>query len=453
MIDFKLLTKPYNEQAIKSLQRLVQSNSVYDESTVSTKYPYGIGVHDSLMIVYKMAKKDGFDVEYIDGRVTEISFGEGEQEIGIFAHADVVPATGSWDYPPFSGTVKDGYMYSRGTSDDKGPLIAAYYALKALKDSDLIKGYKVRMVVGGDEERGSSCMHYYFNTLKKKPVTYGFTPDAEFPLIYGEKGITNYIASKEIDLHPLLRLSGGKASNSVIDELKMAIVRDDSFIETLEAMKLKYTFKNVGEQSHITIFGKSAHGSMPELGFNAGLAALDALGNHYGIGFLSNIAECYRDTKGRNFDAYYYSELLGESSYNVGLMEYKEGKLTFVTNFRHPENVVIEEHLDLVGHALDMEIQVRSTSKPLVFDPKSDFIQKLLHVYQAETGDLTSMPMAIGGGTYAKECPNTVAFGSAFKGRDGSIHQANEHVLLDDIYAQMHIYAHAIHALGVELCG
>ena len=140
MIDFKQLTKPYNEMAMKSLQRLVQVNSVYDEHTVSEKYPYGVGVYDALMTVYNMAKKDGFDVVFVDGRLTEISFGEGEKEIGIFAHADVVPATGDWAYPPFSGTIANGYMFSRGTSDDKGPLIAAYYALKALKDNNLIKG-------------------------------------------------------------------------------------------------------------------------------------------------------------------------------------------------------------------------------------------------------------------------------------------------------------------------
>ncbi|HKM02642.1 MAG TPA: Sapep family Mn(2+)-dependent dipeptidase [Bacilli bacterium] len=451
MIDFKQLTKPYEESAVKSLQRLVQSNSVYDESTVSNEHPYGLGVHESLTIVHNMAKKDGFKVEYIDGRVTEITFGEGEREIGIFAHADVVPATGTWDYPPFSGTIRDGYMYSRGVSDDKGPLIAAYYAIKALKEAGLINGYKVRMVVGGDEERGSSCMHYYFNILKKAPVTYGFTPDAEFPLIYGEKGITNYISTKEINLNPLISLSGGKASNSVIDELNMVISKDDSFMETLKEMKLKFTYKNVGNEAHITVFGKSAHGSMPELGFNAGLAALEALGSHYSLGFLSNIAESYKDTKGRNLDAYYYSDLLGESSYNIGLMNYKNGVLEFTTNFRHPENVDISTHLNNVAAMTDMEVSAKSSSLPLLFDPKSPFIQKLLNVYQLETGDLDSKPMAIGGGTYAKECPNTVAFGSAFKGRDGSIHQANEYVLLTDIYAQMHIYAHAIYALGLEL--
>ena len=70
-----------------------------------------------------------------------------------------------------------------------------------------------------------------------------------------------------------------------------------------------------------------------------------------------------------------------------------------------------------VSSLTDMDVRAKSSSLPLLFDPQSAFIQKLLSVYQKETGDMVSKPMAIGGGTYAKECPNTVAFGSAFKGK------------------------------------
>lgn len=451
MIDFKKLTAPYNPQAIGSLQTLVQSNSVYDPLTVSEKHPYGLGVDQSLKIVYQMAKDDGFKVDYIDGRLVEISFGEGSKEIGIFAHADVVPATGTWTYPPFSGTIKDGYMYSRGVSDDKGPLIAAYYAMKALKEQDLIKGYKVRMVVGGDEERGSSCMHHYFHVLKKPAVTYGFTPDAEFPLIYGEKGITNYNSSKKLKLAPIKSFHGGKAANSVIDEFVIALPVDQALLDHLKVENIKHQVVVKDKEMTLTIFGKSAHGSLPELGINAALIGLKVLGMRYHLDELTRLAHLYEDSSGKNLDAYYHTELLGASTYNIGLMSYDGTTLQFVTNFRHPETVNVSKHLEHIHRITNFEVVARSSSKPLLFDPKSKFIAKLMEVYQQETGDLTSKPMAIGGGTYAKECPNTVAFGSAFKGRDGDIHQANEYVLLDDIYAQMHIYAHAIYALGVEL--
>lgn len=451
MIDFKKITKPYEQEAVQTLSRFVQINSVYDEKTATETNPYGLGVHDALVFVQRLARKDGFNVKYIDGRVTEITFGEGKNEIGIFAHADVVPATGKWNHPPFSGAIVGDYMYSRGTSDDKGPLIAAYFALKALKENDLIKNYRIRMVVGGDEERGSSCMNHYFKKQGNPPVTYGFTPDAEFPLIYGEKGITNYISTKNIDLSPLIYLKGGEASNSVIDKVDFIIEKDDTFIDTLQAMKLEFNIKNVLDQTHVTVYGKSAHGSLPEKGINAGVLALGALAKHYNIGFLSNLVDSYKDLNGRNLDVYSRTDLLGVTTLNIGLIEYNDTTLTFTTNFRYPEDVVLDDAIETIRENTDMDIKIKSTSRVLLFDPKSDFIQKLLSVYQIETGDFEGKPMGIGGGTYAKECPNTVAFGSAFKGRDGSIHEPNEHVLISDIYAQMHIYAHAIHALGTEL--
>ena len=151
------------DNMIEELMRFVSINSVYDESTVSKERPYGNGVEDALDYVAKLGLKYGFSVDRCDGHATELTIGEGDKMIGIFAHADVVPATGNWSDDPFCAYVKDGKLYGRGTSDDKGPFMAAFYAVLALKEAGLLKGYKVRFVVGGDEERGSSCLDYYFN--------------------------------------------------------------------------------------------------------------------------------------------------------------------------------------------------------------------------------------------------------------------------------------------------
>jgi len=87
-------------------------------------------------------------------------------------------------------------------------------------------------------------------------------------------------------------------------------------------------------------------------------------------------------------------------------------------------------------------------SKPLLVDPKSEFIQTLLRAYQDETGDTTSPMITIGGGTYAKEAKNTIAFGSNFPGKIDNIHDANEKIDLDDLYRSIAIYARAINDLG-----
>lgn len=452
-MEFKRLVEKYYVVALAELINFVNIDSVYDEKTVSVDAPYGKGVKNALDYVYNLAKKDNLLVKNVDNRVIEIYFGNPSlPDIGVFAHADVVPATGDWTTPPFKAEIRDGKLYARGTSDDKGPAIAAYYAIKALFDNNLINGYSVRLVIGGDEERGSSCMRYYFKEGGAKAPKYGFTPDAEFPLIYGEKAITNFIATKNINLAPIIQIEGGEAANSVIDKVKVTLPKDDKLIHYLNNNNLKFSFEDKGENILLTFFGKSAHGSMPELGVNAAIIMFKHLGKFYKLSHLSLLAEKFAKPDGKSMDAYLKTPLLGESTYNIGLLNYQNEVLTFFTNFRYPENVNLEKHLEHISKTIDMNVKVKSTSKHLLFDPQSAFIQTLMAAYQDETGDFSSKPLAIGGGTYAKECPNTVAFGSAFHGRPGDIHSPNEHVLISDLYAQMAIYARAIYYLGTRLC-
>lgn len=453
MIDFKKLTEQYYETMLDKLISFVNIDSVYDEKTVSSENPYGVGVTNALNFVYNLAKKDGLAVKNIDNRLVEIYFGDKDKpNIGVFAHADVVPATGDWVSPPFAAQIREGKLYARGTSDDKGPAMAAYYAIKALYTNNIIKDFSVRLVIGGDEERGSSCMHYYFNDYKAPAPRYGFTPDAVFPLIYGEKGITNFIATKKVNLAPLISFNGGEAANSVIDKVIATLPHDEELLVYLNKHDVKTDVKVSGNIMTLTIFGKSAHGSLPELGLNAGTLLFKHLGAFYNIEHLSLLGTKLEDPSGKTMDAFLSSPLMHDSTYNMGLLNYENNELTFVINFRYPEDVDVKRHLRKLSKTLAMELVIESEREALLFDPKSDFIQMLLKAYQDETGDLESKPVAIGGGTYAKECPNTVAFGSAFGERHGDIHSPNEHVLITDLYAQMAIYARAIYYLGTRLC-
>lgn len=452
-INFAGLVAIEAEESLNNLIQFVNIDSVYDPKTVSEETPYGLGVSKALAFIRELAERDGFEARDVDGRAIEIYFGDKNlPNIGIFAHADVVPATGKWESPPFDAQIRDEKLYGRGTSDDKGPTIAAYYATKALYDHNLINNYSVRLVIGGDEERGSSCMRYYFNEGRAPAPFYGFTPDAEFPLIYGEKAITNFISSLNIDLKPIISIKGGEAANSVIDRVEVLLPKDKELLSFLDSREVKYEVKNAGKNYVLTFLGKSAHGSLPALGENAGIIAFRELGEFYKLDHLSLLAAKFSDPSGKTLDAYLETPLLGESTYNIGLLSYVDGNLSFTTNFRYPEDVDLEAHLEKISENIQMEVSVKSTSKHLLFDPESKFIKTLLSAYQDETGDLESKPLAIGGGTYAKACPSTVAFGSAFKGRPGDIHSPNEHIYIADFYAQMAIYARAIYYLGTRLC-
>ncbi len=446
-INYQQITEKNVSKAQSALAGWVQINSIHDETTITEGKPFGEGVYQALRYIGELAEKEGFKVDYCDGYATEISYGEGPI-IGIYSHCDVVPVSGNWTFHPFSGHIVGNQMFGRGTSDDKGPGMAAFYALKSLKDQGLIRGFQVRHVVGGNEEKGSRCLDYYFHKLHRPYPKYGFTPDAEFPLIYGEKGISNYQTRIKGNFAPVLNLEAGVVANSVIDLAKATLTE----LGNLEAIFQKYNFSYKIEKTNghflVSVFGKSAHGSIPQMGVNAGVQLLKALGEAFNLKPLATLAALYEDPSGKSLNEFYESELLHATTYNIGLIHYDGKELSLICNFRYPETVDPLQVIARIGDKSPGTTRVLSTSRSLLMDPKSPMIQTLLHVYQEETGDTVTPIMAIGGGTYAKEAQNTVAFGSAFPGKNDHIHEANEKIDLDDFKKSIAIYAHAIHALG-----
>lgn len=452
MLNYKKICKPYQREIIASLKKWININSIFDESTVSKEMPFGQGVHDALEYIALLGEEKGFKVDRCDGYCTEISYGEGDI-IGIFAHCDVVPVSGEWKYPPFSGEIDDNKMYGRGTSDDKGPAIAAFYALCALKDNNLLSSYQVKLVIGGNEESGSKCLDYYFNILKKSYPKYGFTPDGEFPLIYGEKGIANYQVEQDVQFANIKQIHAGVVANSVIDKAEAIIEAPYnivSFAKTYFAATLcNYELSDLNDGTFkLTIYGKAAHGSLPKNGVNAALCLLRFLSIYYQDEEEDIVPYFYFDCDGHALKSFYKSKLLHETTYNVGLLNYENHKLSYVVNFRYPENVNVDEVLSRLNSLNIGRHTLLSKSDPLLINPKSKMVKTLLKVYQDETGDLNTKIMTIGGGTYAKECKNTLAFGSHFPGREDRIHNNNETITLDDLLSSISIYAHAINELG-----
>ena len=446
-INFKKICEKYHDEALKTLIEDVKIDSVYDPSTITKEHPYGEGVSKCFAFIKALALKDGFSVDECEGHCLEISYGEGSQLIGIFAHQDVVPVNGEWKFPPFGGVIDDGKLYGRGTSDDKGPGISAYYALKALKENGLIDGYRVKLVFGGDEERGSSCLTYYFTKLNKEQPTYGFTPDAEFPLIYGEKGITNYEYRSAYTFKNIVEIDAGTVPNSVIDRAKVVVNNP----QILDAYLAKYpNIKFIKENENTFVFlGKPAHGSTPNEGVNAGIIALLALGKAYNEPALELLGNEYSDPSGKNLHQFYETKNMGATTYNVGVIKYKNGVFSMIVNFRYPEIVVSKEVIEKIQECSPFKIVTLSETPFLYFNPETTpFIKVLADIYEEESGDNVTKPMAIGGGTYAKEAKNTVAFGSHFPGKLDCIHSANEKIDLVDFYSSMPIYAHAIYKLG-----
>lgn len=455
MSSFKKLAKNYEGEAKKMLTEFVGKQSYYDASSVGEGAPFGKGVKSALDYLAQKGKEYGFKVDTCQGYATELTAGEGDgPEIGIYAHADVVPASGKWNYPPFAGKIvgegKEAKMYGRGTSDDKGPLVAALMAVRLLKDNGYLKNFKVRFVAGGNEENGSACLKAYFGKLGKKPTDYGFTPDADFPLIYAEKGMIGATIKRSIDLSPIIAMNGGSVSNAVCASLLVTLPMDQKLLDFLKEKKASVDVNPIGNLLILTFKGKTAHGSMPEKGVNAALEAFQLLGEFYKIPFLSKLGKTLSDTTGASFGGADVSEIFGPATYCVGLVNYENRThvLTLSLDYRHGEKTDTKKAIEGLKKAIEADVEVNSDVPYLLYDPKSPLVSTLMKSYKRTTWKLFDKPMAIGGGTYAKEAPNCVAYGSAFAGHPGDIHSPNEYIYLDDLYKQIYIYADAIYSLG-----
>ena len=257
-----------SEEMIANLGRLVAIDSQL--GTPEEGKPFGAGPAKALEEGLKIAEELGFKTENLDHYCGYAEMGEGEEIVGIAGHLDIVPVGGDWTYDPFKLTRDGDHVYGRGTTDDKGPVLEALYAMKLLRDSGVKLNKRVRLIMGCNEETGSKCMEHYNEVAEE--LSCGFTPDANFPCIHGEKGhmsMTAYSKNTKI-----ISMNGGFVSNAVCDTCTTVIPTEAGLKEKLEASlaetKLQQ-YRVTEENGQITIFAKGvpAHASMPELGVNA----------------------------------------------------------------------------------------------------------------------------------------------------------------------------------------
>lgn len=446
---YEKITKENRKKLLNSLKEFVAINSVYDENTADDNDPFGKGVSDALNYICNLAKQDGFEATNYGNKVVEILCGSGDKNITIMAHADVVPAGTGWKHEPFSMHKRCGVLGGRGVADDKGPLLAAYYAMKSLRDYKLIDGYKVRFLVGGNEESGSRGIEYYFHDLKKEQPTLGFSPDSDFPLIFAEKGIINFLVEKNIELTNIQSITGGVASNSVIEKCEVVLKEQNGFCDY--CTRNNYNFEKVDEKT-VVFLGKAAHGAIPELGVNAGMLALKAIADYTCNDELKMIVNMYTPLDASGYNCASLSKEMGHNSSNIGLISYKNGELNITVNFRYTDACKKEDLISNIKKVnKDLKITILAESPLLYYDKNSVLISTLLKSYQDETGDTKTKPLAIGGGTYAKEADNVVAFGMQFPGWESNMHSPVEAVRIKDLYKGMAIFARAIFDLGQKV--
>ncbi len=455
-VDFYKEVLKRKDELIKKTVELLQINSELTEFDPKSKTPFGKGINDSLLYMLDLAEKDGFSTLNADGYAGHIEYGNQDDYIGMIGHLDVVPAGSGWDYPPYEGKIVDGKLYARGAMDDKGPTMAAYYAMKIIKELNLPLSKRIKFILGTDEETAWRGVNYYFNRFPEQPV-FGFIPDADFPLTYAEKGILGVrVNIKTKENKGLLEFNSGLRINMVPDEA-YATLEDVSLKEAY----LKYLKENkyVGsaevkkDKLYLQIVGKSAHGSLPHLGVNAAYLLIEFL-NEVGVNneFI-DIINTYllNDLEGNKIGIDYVDEETGHVTINAGVFSSKFNEFKVDLNIRYPNGVDSDDFIKKITQAfssLDAEVEILSHQLGLYVDPSSEEIQTLLNVYRKHTGDVDAKPMTTGGGTFARAMKNSVAFGPTFPGKPSYIHQRNEYIEVEDLLKATAIYAESLYEVA-----
>jgi len=429
-------------------------------------HPFGDASNEALMAAKALCEKYGFTTKNYDNYCITADLDEKlPGSLDMLGHMDVVPAGEGWTVTePFHVIEKDGRLYGRGTSDDKGPSLCALYAMRAIKESGISLKKGVRMILGSDEETGSEDIAHYYATEPEAEMT--FSPDAEFPLINIEKGQFLGILSKHFQedrsLPRVLSLDAGIAFNAVPQK---AVVRfeglDMTAAETKAAIRevekaCQVEISVTGDQE-LTVIGESAHASTPESGRNAGLAAVILLTK-------LPLADSEEMKLVRKIPELFPYGVTDGSGIGIKMADAESHDLTCTLDLYHIDPEHIEFQFDSRTPVMATKENCENIAKknveaagfdwstPGMVEPHavpgdSRFVQTLLKAYEDVTG-LKGEALAIGGGTYVHHLKNGVAFGAVLPGVDTHMHGADEFIDIDNLVKATKVYAEAI----LQLC-
>ena len=455
-MDAKLnaIIESMHDEMIDTLQKWIRVPSVKGEAAPGA--PFGKEVRSMLDMALADCEQMGFKTQNFDGYIAHADLGEGSDEdaLAILAHLDVVPEGDGWKYPPYGAVIENGRMYGRGTSDDKGPAVAALYAMKAVKDAGIPLRRKVRLILGCDEESGWEDIAHY-NKVATMPRM-GFSPDASYPIINIEKGICR------LELHGVLSNEGlqviafnnGERPNVIPGRASALVAGDAATVAQAEAAakkldipaEVQLTDKGVS----ITVTGISGHAAYPETARNANgemLLLLRELGVQGDLCLLAD--KIGLDYRGEGLEISVSDGISGYLTCNLGIIRAGEGGVYATLDIRYPVMTNPDMIIKNVSTSLPgMRVDAMEVKEPHYVPAGSELVQNLLDAYHEVTG-YERKCLYTGGGTYARSLQEGVAFGASFPQDEDLAHQANEYADIEGLYKNIKIFALAI----VKLAG
>ncbi len=451
-------------QIITSTCELIQIPSVHTESD-DVFMPFGENCSKALEYILELAEKLGFRTKNVDGYCGYVEFGEGDDLMGIIGHLDVVPEGENWTYPPFSANIVNEKIYGRGSIDDKGPVISALYAMKAVMDNFTVHK-RVRLILGLNEERDWKCINYYKE--HEEIPSFGFSPDADFPCIYAEKALLNVHLKQKYISNNCITISDidykNNAMNVVPKFCSVTLLLDedinkDKCIEELNDIISRYGFSmEVSFESENSIiiksYGTQAHAAHPNLGKNAISTLIIVLNDFFNlhsicIELLSNFSRyIHMQYNGADLNMD-YSDESGKLTLNVSRFYLENNELTISMNLRIPVHTsidVIKNRFQEFCKDVPFKVEFDGEKASLYIPKDNHLVSTLCRIFNEITGE-TKEPIAIGGATYARAFPNCVSFGANMPGDKDMCHQIDEYISIDNLILSCKIYANAIYEL------
>lgn len=441
----------HKDEIVKDLAELVAIPSVRDEAERGA--PFGAEAKRALLKAEEYCQKMGFATRIIGDAVLCADCG-GDPELSILAHLDVVPAQeDTWNTDPFTLTEKDDALFGRGAIDDKGPAVAAMWALNAVKSLGIPLKKGVRLILGTDEESGSKDLEMYKEHAKFPPKV--FTPDGSFPVINIEKGMLGVKFSGNTGGN-YMEFRGGVTPNAVADKAKAIMRRvtaDKVRAAVPEESEAKFTVTERGDNIFISCDGRAAHASTPEKGVNAVTALLSLMNrvtDEPGLRGIENLFP-FGETDGSSLGLK-CSDESGELTCVLSTLAIMpSGECEGTIDIRFPTCVDLQTVKDKVCAALEshkLKYEIVIGNEPHVVPEDSEFVKQLLSVYERVEGEKGGC-IAIGGGTYVHNIEGGVAFGAERGDTDYHMHSANEFITVDELLKDAVLFAHAI----IEVCG
>lgn len=456
------LVKSYREDMIQSLEELVSIPSVINLENAREGAPFGMEIRSALDGLLKLAGELGFETRDYDGYAAAVDFGTEGKEVGILSHIDVVPPGNGWSKNPFVPEIVNGKMYGRGTIDDKGPLVASLYAMKAVKESGLPIRNHVRHIIGCDEETGHRCIKYYLT--KEKGPDLGFSPDGMFSVIHAEKGILRFQIQTNRKLPDtkelcVIRIAGGTVVNAVPNIAEVWLGGPGEQLEEVQkefqVKAAEGSAKMEGDVLHLTFPGVSAHAMQPWLGENAILSMIRFLkevpfGDRKTREYFQNLDTLFGDGwEGRNLGVACQDQLSGKLSMNLGILNVEDEKTELKVDVRCPVHIDLDtvwKTICLTCEKYGFRPEYWQKRPPLYVPKDARLVQILLDVYEDVTGKREEA-ITIGGGTYCRDVENFVSFGPVFPGEPELAHEADEFIDLDQLMECARLYAQALYRL------